>query len=184
MQPFNFFTDVRKTIAQWVAPGSLTPDYTGHELSPIAVEFPWHKGYDDKRLDAEKMLSVVEMGQVERLLWQVIMMVMNGRDIQINPPEAEDAAALAQKASEIKQDMLVIDTKLDTNACMQRAWIDYIAFGSGLVELGLPIDPTGKVVDWAQLNLSKLQGGDKEEQAKADSMLQASNPATKGWVKL
>ena len=177
----NFFTDVRKTIAQWVAPGSLTPDYTGHELSPIAVEFPWHDGYVDQRLDAKKMLSVVEMGQVERLLWQVIMMVMNGRDLQLNPPEAEDAAALAQQASETKQDMLVIDAKLDTLACMQRAWIDYIAFGSGLVELGLPIDPTGKVVDWAQLNLSKLQGGDIEEQDKADKLLNESNPKTTGW---
>ena len=175
MQLPNFFNGIYNTIAQWVSPGSLAPSYQGHELIPVSTEYPWTTAYQDKRLDAEKLLAIMEMGIVDRLLWQIIDMILNGRDIQAIPPVSEDSNALSQQANEVKQDLLAIDRKLDMGTSMARGWIDFVGFGSGLIELGLPIDETGKVIDWSQIDVKELNDDQK------DKLVKESDKKTLGW---
>jgi len=121
-------------------------------LDPMGAEFAYHSGYEDTRLDAEKLLAISEMGDVDRILWQLIMMILHGRDMKIITPEGQDKTALAEKSNQVLQMLWRIDARLDIGTLMAQTWIDQVVEGSGLVELGLPVDEEGNQAGWGNLD--------------------------------
>ncbi|HWQ20088.1 MAG TPA: ADP-ribosyltransferase, partial [Methanotrichaceae archaeon] len=110
---------------------------------PKGREYPVLYGYWDQRFSAEQLLNISEMGNVDRILYQVLGLMMQGRSIQVNLPAEADAKALAHKAQIVKGKLLELDKRMGTERLMSLNWIDCITFGSGLTEVGW-----GKVDGW------------------------------------
>ena len=140
------------TLREKIA-SAIYPKTNASEITPIGGEFPSHSGYDDYRIDAEKLLSVSESGVVDRLLWQIWMLIEHGRDFKIVTPEDQtNNDALVQKVQEVKKQLWRIDTQLDTGIIMSKLWADDVIFGSGLVEMGLPVDDQGQTSGWGDID--------------------------------
>jgi hypothetical protein len=121
-------------------------------IDPAGSEYAYHSGYEDTRLDAEKLLAISEMGDVDRILWQLIMLILHGREMKIITPESQDKEALAEKSNEVLQQLWRIDAKLDLGTIMAQTWVDQVTEGSGLVELGVPVDAQGLQAGWGNVD--------------------------------
>ncbi len=141
------FTNFRKRLARAIYHVDASA-----LVDPAGSEYAYHSGYDDTRLDAEKLLAISEMGDVDRILWQLIMLILHGRQIKIVTPEGQDPQALAEKSNQVLQQLWRIDSRLDTGTLMAQTWVDQVVEGSGLVELGLPVDETGQQTGWGNVD--------------------------------
>lgn len=111
--------------------------------TPVGREYFPHDGYLDARYDAELLLKVSEIGIVDRLLWQVWMLIQSGRDIRVIPPEGTDPADQAGRVNAILRFLWRFDAMLDVPTVMAQLWRDMLTFGSGLAEIGW-----GRVDGW------------------------------------
>jgi len=141
------FTNFRKRLARAIYHVDASA-----LVDPAGSEYAYHSGYDDTRLDAEKLLAISEMGDVDRILWQLIMLILHDRDMKIITPEGQDASTLAEKSNLVRQALWRIDARLDTGTLMAQTWVDQVVEGSGLVELGLPVDETGQQTGWGNVD--------------------------------
>jgi hypothetical protein len=141
------FQQIRKKLSSIIYPRA-----DAITIDPLGAEYAYHEGYEDTRLDAGKLLAISEMGEVDRILWQLIMMILNGRDMKIITPEGQDPKALAEKSNQIRQMLWRIDKQLDIGTLMAQTWIDQVVEGSGLVELGIPVDEAGQQNGWGNVD--------------------------------
>lgn len=112
-------------------------------IDPVGMPYPYDSDAYAYRLDAEKLLQVLEAGSVDRLLMQLFMLVLNGRDIKIITPEDQDAEALADKSNEVRKTLWQLDKIYSTETLMAQTGLDCMGFGSGLVEMGVSDRPNG-----------------------------------------
>lgn len=140
------FNNFRQRIAN-----VIYPKVNAASIDPIGAAYPYATEIYDSRIDAEKLLHVSEMGQADRILWQIIMMVLNDRDLKIITPEDQNPESLAEKSNEVKMKLWRVDRALEADINMAKLWIDQVTFGSGLLELGLPINAKGEA-GWGRLD--------------------------------
>lgn len=131
---------LRTKLAAAIAPELKT---NAANISPVGVPYPYDSTAYEFRLDAENLLKVLEAGTVERILAQIFMFVLNGRDIKIITPEDQDAGALADKSNEARKMLWRLDKQYGTETLLAQTGIDCIGFGSGLVEMGVQDRPNG-----------------------------------------
>lgn len=144
------FDNLRQRVASAIYPKTNAGE---SKIDPIGSEFPIGSAYYDIRFDAEKLLQVSENGIVDRLLWQIWMLIEHGRNFKIVTPEDQtNNDALVTKVQEVTKKLWNIDTQLDTGTIMAKLWADEVIFGKGLAEKGLPIDDQGKVTGWGDID--------------------------------
>ncbi len=122
---------------------AIAPKVNAAQISPVSTQYPYDSSVYDFRLTAENLLKVLEAGHVDRILAQVFMLCLNGRDIKIVLPENEDPDALADKSNEVRKMLWRLDKSYGTETLMAQTGLDCMGFGSGLVEMGVADKPDG-----------------------------------------
>lgn len=131
---------LRTKLAAAIAPELKT---NAANISPIGMPYPYDSTAYDFRLDAENLLKVLEAGQVDRILMQIFMLALNGRDIKIVLPEDQESEALTNKSNEVRKMLWRLDKSYGTEILMAQTGLDCMGFGSGLVEMGVADRPDG-----------------------------------------
>ncbi len=145
------FENLRSRIDAILHPGGSLQT-NAMVTTPLGQEYPYHSGYEDTRIDSEKLLTVSEMGQVDRLLWQVWLIIDNGRDKKIITPEDQDPKKLADKVALARKMLWRVDRHIGASVLRAQAWTDCVIEGSGLVEVGIP----GKGESWYRMDGWKM----------------------------
>jgi hypothetical protein len=122
---------------------AIAPKVNAANISPISSAFPYDATAYDYRLDADKLLQVLEAGHVDRILMQVFMLCLNGRDLKIINPEDANAKKLSNKTLEVRKLLWRLDKIYNTETLMAQTGLDCMGFGSGLVEMGVADRPDG-----------------------------------------
>lgn len=130
----------RTKLAAAIAPELKT---NAANISPTGMPYPYDADIYDYRLDATKLLQVLEAGHVDRILMQIFMLALNGRDIKIVLPEDQNAEALSDKSNEARKMLWRLDKSYNTETLMAQTGLDCMGFGSGLVEMGVADRPNG-----------------------------------------
>lgn len=131
---------LRTKLAAAIAPELKT---NAANIESASMSFPYDSDAYTYRLDAQNLLAVLEAGTVERILTQIFMFVLNGRDIKIVTPEDQNAEALSDKSNEARKMLWRLDKSYGTEILMAQTGIDCMGFGSGLVEMGVADRPNG-----------------------------------------
>lgn len=134
------FENLRRRLAVGIAPELKV---NASSVTPLSMAYPYDSDSYDYRLDAEKLLKVLEAGHVDRILMQIFMLVLNGRDIKIITPEDQDSEALSDKSNEVRKMLWRLDKQYGTETLMAQTGLDCMGFGSGLVEMGVADRPNG-----------------------------------------
>jgi len=132
--------NLRQSLAAKIAPELKT---NAAKIDPASMPYPYDSTAYDFRLTAENLLKVLEAGHVDRILMQIFMLVLNGRDIKIITPEDQDSEVLADKSNEARKMLWRLDKSYGTETLMAQTGLDCMGFGSGLVELGVSDRPDG-----------------------------------------
>jgi hypothetical protein len=132
------FNTYRERIAN-----AIYPRVNAKPLDPVGSAYPYTTEAYESRIDADKCLHVLEVGQVDRILYQVFNLIMNGRDIKIVTPEDDDAEKLQDKSNEVRKLLWRLDKHYNTESLMVKCGIDCMGFGSGLAEMGVDEDKDG-----------------------------------------
>lgn len=112
-------------------------------IDPSTMPYPYSSEIYESRLDATKLLQVMEAGSVDRILMQIFMLCLNGRDIKIITPEDQESDKLSDKSNEVRKQMWQLDKAYNTETLMAQTGLDCMGFGSGLVEMGVQDRPDG-----------------------------------------
>ena len=144
------FNSFRSKLAHLLSP--VEPRHDAQLLTPIGREYATQESYEDKRVDVAQLLATSEMGQVESILLQIYNLMFSGWGLIPVPPDGMDPAEAAKIAPQILKQLWRFDKVLDLKATMGKVWIDELAFGPGLVELGLDVDEQGKFRDWGRVD--------------------------------
>jgi hypothetical protein len=131
---------LRTKLAAAIAPELKT---NAANISPSGMPFPYNSDAYEFRLTAENLLKVLEAGHVDRILMQIFMLCLNGRDIKIITPEDQESDALTNKANEVRKLLWRLDESYGTETLMAQTGLDCMGFGSGLVEMGVADKPDG-----------------------------------------
>lgn len=134
------FQSLRTKLAAAIAPELKT---NAANILPAGMPYPYDSTAYDFRLDAENLLKVLEAGQVDRILMQIFMLALNGRDLKIITPEDQESEALTDKANEVRKMLWRLDKSYGTETLMAQTGLDCMGFGSGLVEMGVADRPDG-----------------------------------------
>lgn len=137
------FETLKQNIAMRLAPELKA---NAKEIVPSSMSYPYNQDAYDYRLDAEKLLQVLEAGSVDRILMQIFMLCLNCRDIKIITPEDQDSKALADQSNEARKMLWRLDKSYGTETLMAQTGLDCMAFGSGVVEMGVLDQPDGTCV--------------------------------------
>lgn len=129
---------IRAKIAEAVYPRT-----NAASISPLGMSYPYSSEIYEFRLDAENLLKVLESGSVDRILMQIFMLALNGRDIKIVLPEDQESEALTNKSNEVRKMLWRLDKQYGTEILMAQTGLDCMGFGSGLVEMGVADRPDG-----------------------------------------
>ncbi|MCK9570647.1 hypothetical protein M0R72_16990 [Candidatus Pacearchaeota archaeon] len=131
---------LRTKLAAAIAPELKT---NAANISPAGMPFPYDSTAYEFRLDATNLLKVLEAGHVDRILMQVFMLCLNGRDIKIITPEDQESDKLSDKSNEVRKRLWQLDKAYNTETLMAQTGLDCMGFGSGLVEMGVQDKPDG-----------------------------------------
>lgn len=132
------FENFRQSIA-----AAIAPKVNAANISPAGMPYPYDATAYEFRLDAENLLKVLEAGQVDRILMQIFMLALNGRDLKIITPEDQESEALTNKANEVRKMLWRLDKSYGTEILMAQTGLDCMGFGSGLIEMGVADRPDG-----------------------------------------
>ena len=141
---------LRSKLASFIGPAE--PRHDAQLLTPIGREYATPESYEDKRVDVAQLLATSEMGQVDSILLEIFNLMFSGWGLIPVPPDGMDVQAAAQISPQILKQLWRFDKVLDLKATMGRVWIDELAFGPGLVELGLDVDEQGNFRDWGRVD--------------------------------
>lgn len=131
---------------------SAEPTHNAQLLTPIGREYAIRDSYEDKRIDVEQLLATTEAGQVDSILLEIFNLMFSGWGLIPVPPDGMDPKEASNKSSMILKQLWRFDKILDTKYLMARTWVDNLAFGPGLVELGVQVDEEGNFLDWGRLD--------------------------------
>lgn len=144
------FDSLRSKIASFLSPAE--PRHDAQLLTPIGREYATPESYEDKRVDVAQLLATSEIGQVDSILLEIFNLMFSGWGLIPVPPDGMDVQAAAQISPQILKQLWRFDKVLDLKAVMGKVWIDELAFGPGLVELGLDVDEQGNFRDWGRVD--------------------------------
>lgn len=122
---------------------AIAPKVNAANIAPAGMPYPYDATAYEFRLDAENLLKVLEAGQVDRILMQIFMLALNGRDLKIINPEDSNKKKLSPKTLEVQKMLWRLDKIYNTETLMAQTGLDCIGFGSGLVEMGVVDRPDG-----------------------------------------
>ena len=134
------FENLRQSLAAKIAPELKI---NAANIDPAGMPYPYSSEIYDSRLDATKLLQVLEAGSVDRILMQIFMLALNGRDIKIITPEDQESDKLSDKSNEVRKQLWQLDKAYNTETLMAQTGLDCMGFGSGLVEMGVADRPDG-----------------------------------------
>jgi len=134
------FENLRQSLAAKIAPELKT---NAANIDPVGMQYPYDSTAYDFRLTAENLLKVLEAGHVDRILMQIFMLALNGRDLKIVNPEDSNKKKLSPKTLEVQKMLWRLDKIYDTETLMAQTGLDCMGFGSGLVEMGVQDKPDG-----------------------------------------
>ena len=140
----------RRRVADLIRPLELRQD--AQLLTPIGREYAVQQGYEDTRIDVEKLLATSELGQVDSILLEIFNLMFSGWGLIPVPPDDLDPKAAAEKSPKILKQLWRFDKILDTKYLMGRTWVDDLTFGPGLAELGVAVDDKGNFADWGRVD--------------------------------
>ncbi len=126
-------------------------DSSGSMISPIGREFATQENYEDKRIDVAQLLATSEMGQVDSILLEIFNLMFSGWGLVAVPPDGMDTQAASEISPQILKQLWRFDKVLDLKYLMGRCWVDNLAFGPGLAELGVQVDEEGDFLDWGRV---------------------------------
>lgn len=144
------FDSIRSKLASLLVPAE--PRHDAQLLTPIGREYAVQENYEDKRIDVSQLLATSEMGQVDSILLEIYNLMFNGWGLIPVPPDGMDPEAASKISPDILKQLWRFDKVLDLKALMGRVWVDELAFGPGLVELGLVVDEQGNFKDWGRVD--------------------------------
>jgi hypothetical protein len=121
-------------------------------LSLVGREFATQESYEDKRIDVSQLLATSEIGQVDSILLEIFNLMFNGWGLIPVPPDGMDPEAASKISPDILKQLWRFDKVIDLKSLMAKCWIDSLAFGPGLVELGVQVDEEGNFADWGRLD--------------------------------
>lgn len=134
----------------------LSPEEPRHDaqaiLAPIGREYATPENYEDKRIDVTQLLATSEMGQVDSILLEIFNLMFSGWGLIPVPPDGMDPQESAEKAPLILRQLWRFDKILDLKCLMGRMWIDNLAFGPGLAEMGVHVDDNGNFLDFGRVD--------------------------------
>lgn len=122
---------------------SMKTNAASKPTDPVGMRYPYDSDAYEFRLTAENLLKVMEAGHVDRILMQIFMLVLNGRDIKIITPEDQESDKLSDKSNEVRKQLWQLDKAYNTETLMAQTGLDCMGFGSGLVEMGVQDKPDG-----------------------------------------
>ena len=144
------FNSLRSRLASFIH--QAEPRHDSQILTPVGREYAAQESYEDTRIDVSQLLATSEMGQVDSILLEIYNLMFNGWGLIPVPPDGMDPQAAAQISPQILKQLWRFDKVLDLKALMGKVWIDELAFGPGLVELGLDVDDQGNFRDWGKVD--------------------------------
>ncbi|MFA5409257.1 MAG: hypothetical protein WC343_10855, partial [Bacilli bacterium] len=144
------FDSLRSKVISFL--GGEKRDSSGPILSSVGREFATQESYEDKRIDVSQLLATSEIGQVDSILLEIFNLMFNGWGLIPVPPDGMDPEAASKISPDILKQLWRFDKVIDLKSLMAKCWIDSLAFGPGLVELGIQVDDEGNFADWGRLD--------------------------------
>ena len=121
-------------------------------ITPLGREFATTDNYEDKRIDVSQLLATSEMGQVDSILLEIFNLMFSGWGLIPIPPDGMDLKQASEISPQILKQLWRFDKVLDLKYLMGRTWVDSLAFGPGLAELGVQVDEKGDFLDWGRVD--------------------------------
>ena len=121
-------------------------------LTPVGREYAVQESLEDKRFEVSQLLATTELGQVDSILLEIFNLMFLGWGLVAVPPEGMDAKEASEKTPQILKQLWRFDKVLDLKYLMGRMWVDSLAFGPGLTELGVQVDEKGNFLDWGRVD--------------------------------
>lgn len=121
-------------------------------LTPYGREYAVQEGFEDKRFEVSQLLATSEIGQVDSIMLEIFNLMFLGWGLVAVPPDGMDPKQAAQITPKILKQLWRFDKVLDLKHLMGRMWADSLAFGPGLVELGVQVDEQGNFLDWGRVD--------------------------------